>query len=134
LPKLAPGESPLTQVDERRSRRELARAFSAHRGELADALCLAVRKRDQSAGFLRELFGEILEWWQAVIETAIDLEGDWERAADAPWEDRFAGWITRLNHPSVRPEDAGVADGGGFGDRLCCHGAARLRGLSLEGV
>jgi FkbH-like protein len=71
-----------------------------------------VKEADESAGFLPERFGEIHEWWRAVIETAIDLAGDWLRAPDALQEDLFSGWITRLNHPSMRPEGAPVFSAG----------------------
>ena len=71
-----------------------------------------MKEADESAGFLPERFGEIHEWWRAVIETAIDLAGDWLRAPDALQEDLFSGWITRLNHPSMRPEGAPVFSAG----------------------
>jgi FkbH-like protein len=102
----------LTSSANRRSRKELARAFHAHRAELAEAFFQAVKEADQSAGFLPDRFAELHGWWQAVVETAIDLAGDWLRAPDALREDLFSGWMTRLNHPSMRPEGAGVFSAG----------------------
>ncbi len=90
----------------------MAAAFAAHRAELAEALYQALREADQSAGFLPERMTEIHEWWQAVIETAIDLAGEWVRNPDEFHEDQFAGWISRLNHPSMRPADAAAFSAG----------------------
>jgi FkbH-like protein len=87
-------------------RKELAAAFAVHRAELAEALYHALREADRSAGFLPERMAEIHEWWQAVIETAIDLAGEWLRNPDELHEDQFVGWVSRLNHPSMRPADA----------------------------
>jgi FkbH-like protein len=87
-------------------RAELATAFATHRAELAEALYQAVREADESAGFLPDGMAEIHEWWQAVIETAVDLAAEWLGAPDELRQDQFAGWISRLNHPSMRPESA----------------------------
>jgi FkbH-like protein len=84
----------------------LAAAFAAHRAELAEALYQALREADQSAEFLPERMAEIHEWWQAVIETAIDLAAEWLQNPDEFHEDQFLGWLSRLNHPSMRPADA----------------------------
>lgn len=94
------------------SRKALAAAFAAHRAELAEALYQALREADQSAGFLPERMTEIHDWWQAVIETAIDLAGEWLRNPDELHEDQFLGWLSRLNHPSMRPADAAAFSAG----------------------
>jgi FkbH-like protein len=112
------GGNRLTAADDQNSRRqfgsrkELAAAFAAHRAELAEALYQALREADQSAGFLPERMTEIHEWWQAVIETAIDLAGEWLQNPDEFHEDQFLGWLSRLNHPSMRPEDAAAFSAG----------------------
>ncbi|MGA2570110.1 MAG: HAD-IIIC family phosphatase [Terracidiphilus sp.] len=102
----------LTGADERRLRLDLAKAFSVHRRELASALFEALKEADGSAGFLPERFAELHEWWQAVIETAVDLAGEWLATPDTLEEEQFSGWITRLNHPSMRPGGAGVFSAG----------------------
>ncbi|MGO8760057.1 MAG: HAD-IIIC family phosphatase [Terracidiphilus sp.] len=93
-------------ADERRLRRDLAKAFGAHRAELAAALFEALKEADGSAGFLPERFAEVHEWWRAVMETAVDLAAEWQETPDALREEQFSGWITRLNHPSMRPDGA----------------------------
>jgi FkbH-like protein len=118
------GGNGLTAADDQNSRRqfgsreelgsraELAAAFAARRAELAEALYRALREADRSAGILPERMTEIHEWWQAVIESAIDLAGEWLRNPDELHEDQFAGWISRLNHASMRPADAAAFSAG----------------------
>lgn len=93
----------LTPGEDRRSQRELAKAFTAHRAALARALYEALKDADDSAESLPAQFAEVHEWWQAVLGTAIDLASEWLRAPDMFREDLFSGWISRLNHPSIRP-------------------------------
>jgi FkbH-like protein len=100
------GGNRLTPVDDRRTRISLAAAFAARRAEMAEALFEAVREADHLDGFLPERMAEIHEWWQAVTETAIDLAGEWLKTPDEQREDLLTGWISRFNHPSMRPENA----------------------------
>jgi FkbH-like protein len=110
------------------SRKELAAAFAAHRAELAEAFYQAVREADESAGFLPDVMAEFHEWWQAVIETAIDLAAEWLGAPDELRQDQFAGWISRLNHPSIRPESAPAFSAGRILERVKPRWAGILEG------
>lgn len=96
----------MTPAENRRLRKRLAESFAANRAELAEALYQAVKVVDQSAEFLPLRMADIHEWWQAVIETAVDLGGEWIRTGEKLREDQFVGWLSRLNHPSMRPVDA----------------------------
>jgi FkbH-like protein len=112
LPKYAQGGKALSTAEDRRSRRELAKTLSTHRAQLAEALYEAVKEANGSAGFLPDRFADLHEWWQEVLRTTIDLASEWFRAPDVLRNDLFSGWISRLNHPSMRPEGASAFSAG----------------------
>ena len=86
-------------------RRELAEAFSKHRTELAEALFLAVKEPECSAGILPRRLEELNDWGQALYLAAINLATAWLRTPDELNENLFLGLVSQLKCMVTRPEE-----------------------------